>query len=122
MARILVIDDSPEITDILVSYLATLGHEGFSGNDSREAAALAVKHKPALLILDYAMPLQDGVKTLAQVRAQGGAEALPVVFLSGVPFYQLSLKIDADPLVRYMTKPVDFVKLSLILKELLEPS
>lgn len=120
MAKVLVVDDSREITDLLVAFLSSEGHAAMGAVESRAIHALVEEHKPDLVILDYAMPGLDGVKTLAKLRAMPGWEALPVIFLSGVPFYQLTLKVDATPLVRYLTKPVDFSRLKGLIAELLE--
>jgi len=80
-ARVLVVDDDPELRRFLADSLDTLGYQveeaadGAAGLEAMEAAA------PDLVILDYAMPGMTGAEVARQVREQ--RPDLPIVFVSG---------------------------------------
>lgn len=52
MAKILVVDDEPEITDSCVMYLEMEGYDACGAKNSKEAFAALEKYKPEVLILD----------------------------------------------------------------------
>lgn len=73
--RILVVDDHPIVRDGLVAILSTQDDfevVGEAGN-GEEALAQIVAHKPDVMLLDLEMPVMDGVATLVQLQADGGA-------------------------------------------------
>ena len=56
MAKILVVDDEPNITRAVQLALETKGHEVLTAGSKEEAEATAVAHKPELMIVDVMMP------------------------------------------------------------------
>jgi len=78
-ARILVVDDEPQIRRFLRLGLEGQGHEVLEAPDAREALRLAVTRRPELLILDLGLPDRDGLDVLAEVR---GWSTVPVLVLS----------------------------------------
>ncbi len=83
--RILIVDDEPAITDVLVQALARIeGYDVRAVNDAESALAEARGFLPHLVILDIVMPRMDGGELLAELRRVPGLEALPAVFLTGL--------------------------------------
>jgi CheY-like chemotaxis protein len=77
--RILVADDDDSIRRLLATHLASLGHEVLEAADGEEAAALAVRERPELALVDVLMPRLDGYATVARLRADGFAGRVALV-------------------------------------------
>lgn len=82
-ARILVIDDEPEITDIVETFLTEAGYVVNVENGSRNGLAAAKKFKPDVVILDIMMPEVDGYQVCQELKTDPGLADVPIIFLTG---------------------------------------
>jgi len=82
-AKILVIDDEPEITDIVETFLETAGYEVESENASEEGIEKAKSFLPDLVLLDIMMPTLDGYEICSELKRSEKTKRIPVVFLTG---------------------------------------
>lgn len=82
-AKILVIDDEPEITDIVETFLETAGYEVESENASEEGIEKAKSFLPDLVLLDIMMPTMDGYEICSELKRSEKTKRIPVVFLTG---------------------------------------
>jgi len=80
--KILVVDDEPDIIEIIEYTLAKEGYEVISANNGHEAIKLASEHKPNLIILDIMMPKMDGIETCRQLRENEKLKETYIVFLT----------------------------------------
>jgi two-component system, OmpR family, response regulator len=78
--RILVVDDEPNIADLLSAALTFEGYEVASAATGTEALDLARSFRPNLVMLDVMLPDFDGNEVCRRLRAQG--DQVPVVFLT----------------------------------------
>ena len=83
LAKILVIDDEPEITDIVETFLETAGYEVESENASEEGIEKAKSFLPDLVLLDIMMPTLDGYEICSELKRSEKTKRIPVVFLTG---------------------------------------
>ncbi|UCE66327.1 MAG: response regulator [Candidatus Zixiibacteriota bacterium] len=81
--KILVIDDEPEITDIVKAFLANAGYEVIVENSPVNAVEKAKKSKPNLVLLDIMMPFMDGYEVCAALKKEPDTTDIPVLFLTG---------------------------------------
>ncbi len=79
-ARILVVDDEPNITELVSMALRYEGFEVEVAGDGRTAVARAASFRPHLMVLDVMLPDIDGFGVLKRIRADG--QPLSVVFLT----------------------------------------
>ena len=79
-ARILVVDDEPNILELLAASLRFAGFEVQTAADGRSALEVARSFGPDLLVLDVMMPGMDGFDVLRSLR--GGGSRTPVLFLT----------------------------------------
>jgi two-component system OmpR family response regulator len=79
-ARILVVDDEPNITELVSMALRYEGFEVEVAGDGRSAVARAASFRPQLMVLDVMLPDIDGFGVLKRIRADG--QPLSVVFLT----------------------------------------
>jgi len=80
-APVLVVDDDPAIRQLMQWALEDQGLPVETAADGREALDRARRHRPALVVLDLALPVLDGSKVSAALRAAHG-ENLPIVIVS----------------------------------------
>ncbi|ALK32919.1 response regulator [Burkholderia plantarii] len=78
--RILVVDDDPELRNLLNSYLTACGFEVALLDDGRALASSITRRRPALAVLDVALPGLDGLGVLRDLRNTG--DDLPVILTS----------------------------------------
>jgi two-component system, OmpR family, KDP operon response regulator KdpE len=101
-ARILVVDDEPEILRALRTNLAAHGYEVASAMTGAEAQAAYAARHPDLVLLDLGLPDLDGVELIQSIRAHS---ATPIVVLSARETERdkvRALDLGADD---YLTKP-----------------
>jgi DNA-binding response OmpR family regulator len=76
---ILVVDDEPEITDVMRRYLEQDGYGVVSAADGKAALAAFHRERPHLVILDVMLPETDGWEVARQIRA---ASRTPIIMLT----------------------------------------
>lgn len=81
--KILVIDDEPEITDIVETYFENLGYSVETANGGQEGVETARKFKPNLVLLDIMMPNTTGYEICTELKSMPELSGVPVVFLTG---------------------------------------
>jgi two-component system, OmpR family, response regulator len=79
-ARLLVVDDEPNIRELLTASLRFAGFEVYPACDGAEALKLAEQHHPDLVVLDVMLPDLDGFTVTRRLRERG--REMPVLFLT----------------------------------------
>jgi two-component system, OmpR family, response regulator len=79
-ARLLVVDDEPNIRELLSTSLRFAGFDVVAAANGRDALAAAEQHNPDLAVLDVMLPDMDGFTVTRRLRAAG--RHFPVVFLT----------------------------------------
>ena len=82
-AKVLVIDDEPEITDIVETFLTESGYVVEVENSSANALERARKIRPDLVLLDIMMPGLDGYDVCQEFKKDPDLAHVPVIFLTG---------------------------------------
>ena len=104
--KVLLVDDEPDILEILSFNLSNEGYQIFTAENGKEALRLAELHSPQLIILDVMMPVMDGIETCERLRSNQQFEKTLILFLSarGEDFSQVAaFESGADD---YITKPI----------------
>ncbi|HUE38575.1 MAG TPA: response regulator, partial [Candidatus Binatia bacterium] len=79
MARILVVDDDPDIRTILADRLSARGHEVIEVGDGVKALEIANRDLPDLMLLDLDLPGADGMTVLERLRQETSAPTVVVI-------------------------------------------
>lgn len=82
-SRILVVDDEPEITEIVEAFLAESGYLVAVENSSTQAVDKARKFKPDVILLDIMMPGVDGYDICQELKNDPQFASTPIIFLTG---------------------------------------
>ena len=108
LAHIAILDDEPDITALLGTYLGSHGYRITELHDGAALLALMQRDAPALVLLDLGLPGEDGLAIARRVREFG---AIGLVIVSGrgdAVDKVVGLEIGADD---YITKPFDLREL-----------
>ena len=80
--KILLVDDEPDIIEILTYNLNKEGYQVFSASNGKQALVQASKIIPHLIILDVMMPVMDGIQACENLRKDSRFEDTIIMFLS----------------------------------------
>ena len=80
--RALIVEDQPEIADLLAQILQSLGFCTYAAGNGLEAIRLARTVKPDLLTLDLNLPVKDGHGVLVELAAEPLTSEIPVIVIS----------------------------------------
>ena len=116
MAKILIIEDDPTLTRLLVTHLQTRGHSPLSANGGEAGLKTATREGPDLVLLDVMMPGMDGWEVCRRLRA---VSDVPIIMLTAKTMQHdvingLSLGVDD-----YIRKPFNLHELSLRIEAVL---
>lgn len=103
----LIVDDSRIIRKVSRRIVEGLGFEVDEAADGAEALAYCASMTPELILLDWNMPVMDGITFLRRLRAQPGGDRPKVLFCTietAVDRIQEALEAGADD---YVMKPFD---------------
>jgi len=104
--RILLVDDEPDILEIVGYNLSNEGYQVYTADNGVEAIRLAKKNKPHLIILDVMMPEMDGIEACEKIRKIPELSETLITFLTarGEDYSQMAgFDAGADD---YITKPI----------------
>lgn len=105
---VLVVDDNEinaTVYQRVVSWLDGYGCRCFSRPD--EALAWSAQNAPALLLVDYAMPGQNGIDFVRAFRQIPGRENVPVIMLTGMNSARVRDEAHAAGVGVFLPKPID---------------
>ena len=105
LGRVLVVDDEPEVRQVLQEFLADRGYE--VAQAASGSAALEALHadRPDVVLLDVAMPGIDGVETLRRIMAL--TPPVSVIMVTANADIAVTSKLLAMGAVDYIPKPFD---------------
>jgi DNA-binding response OmpR family regulator len=102
IGKILIVDNEPEIVQLLTLHLSREGFDVVGTTDSKTALGIVNGEQPDIILLDVVMPEVNGIDLCARIREE---HDIPIIFLScknAVSDKVLGLSIGGDD---YVTKP-----------------
>ncbi len=81
-AKILIVDDDPDILEFLEYNLKKEGYTVYSAPNGKEALKVADKYLPELILLDVMMPEMDGITTCQEIRKNKKLAESHIIFLT----------------------------------------
>ncbi len=103
--QILVVDDEPDLVDLVRLNLERAGYEVLDASNGREALGIAREHLPDLAIVDVMMPEMDGIELVRRLRGDPRLGTMPILVLTartGEHDELRALTVGADD---YVSKP-----------------
>ncbi len=105
MARVMIVDDDPDIREALAQLLEIEGHDVSTAGDGRCALELLRGRPPDVVVLDLMMPVMDGWEFREAQRKDPRLSAIPVIVISAATHRG---PIDAD---EFLPKPFEPARL-----------
>lgn len=113
MARVLVVDDEPDVRELLCEEIDLLGYSTISAASGRQALEKLASEAVDVVVSDVRMPDGDGLFLLKELRAKF---RIPVILISGFTDLTPASGFDLGA-VAVLAKPYDHKKLALALEE-----
>lgn len=117
--NILVVDDEPEICNLVKEILEDEGYEVALAENGEAANTLRDKTRPDLILLDIWMPDIDGISLLKQWNEAGNLDS-PVIMMSGHGTVETAVEATRLGAYDFLEKPLSLAKLILTIKHALE--
>ncbi|MBE9065093.1 response regulator [Leptolyngbya cf. ectocarpi LEGE 11479] len=104
------VDDSPQVGYLMEEALRPAGYRCISIQDSIQALAQIIRHKPNLIFLDLIMPVANGYEICKQIRRVKAFHKTPIIILTGNDGLVDRMRAKAVGATDFMAKPVDPIK------------
>jgi len=118
LAKILIVDDNPEILKMLQSRLESEGYAVINASDGHEALKKISLEKPDLVLLDIFIPEMDGIDILKILREEN--PQLPVIIITAFPSEETRRIAEEYKVFAYFKKPFQFEELRETIEESLK--
>lgn len=106
MAKILVVDDEPDIVRVVVKIMEACGHDVYTAIDGPSALEAVAKQPPDAIILDLNLPKMDGFEVCKRLKQSDETRHIPIVMMTAayvrVEDAERGSEVGAD---EYVTKP-----------------
>jgi two-component system OmpR family response regulator len=114
---VLVVEDDPEINELIGAYVRLAGFPCRGVMRGEDALREAHLHKPALIVLDVMLPDLDGFEICRRLRASSDTAHVPIIMLTALDQDDMRARAHACGASDYMTKPFDPDRLMLSIRQ-----
>jgi len=112
MARILVVDDEPDMVEMIKAALESASHQVIAAFNGKEGIEKARKEKPDAIVLDIMMPEKDGFAACKELKGDPACKDIPILILTAVGEHfantryakSMGMELEAED---YIDKPID---------------
>jgi CheY-like chemotaxis protein len=118
-ARILVVDDDPEIVSMLQTRLGARGYTVSTASDGHRALELAKRERPDVVLLDVMMPGKSGWEVARALKQDPVTQAIKIVMVTAIGVQVNELTSPLYGADAHIDKPFEFERLEKIIGELL---
>jgi CheY-like chemotaxis protein len=107
--RVLVVDDQPDVRDLLATILHMSEAEVQTSGSVNEAIDALIAWQPEVVITDIAMPDGDGFELIRRIREieSGGEGRIPIIALTAISGTEHRIRVLGAGFQLYLTKPVE---------------
>ena len=110
--KVLVVDDEPQLVRIISDILEKEGYEIIAAFDGRSAYEIALNTLPNLIVMDWDMPIMNGIESLKLIKNVDALNHIPVIMITGRMTSVKNLKIAFDAgAIDFIRKPVEPIEL-----------
>jgi len=125
IAKILVVDDDPNVGKLIHANLETDDYEVEIVYDGKEALAKTINCKdklPDLIILDVMLPKMDGFEVARRIKTDGVCKSIPIIMLTAKdqPLDKIQGLINCE-VEHYLTKSININDLNILIMKKLTP-
>lgn len=120
MAKLLVIDDEPNVLYALERFLSSDALEVVTASTAQEGLREVRKHSPDVVILDVRLPDLSGLEVHDRIRRLD--PRLPVIIITAFATTETAIEAMRNGAFEYLLKPVDFLRMREVVNKALEVS
>ena len=101
MARVLVIDDEPDVVRLIHKVLSPKGHIVQTARDGASALARVKQEPPDVILLDSDLPKIDGAEVCRRLKTDEATRAIPIVMMTSayIDIYDVGAEAGPDAFV-----------------------
>lgn len=119
MCLVLLVEDTEDNRFMMKRLLELSGYEVAEARNGEEAVRIANEKRPEMILMDLSLPIIDGLAATRRIRALPGFEKVPIVVVSAHDTADFHAEAIAAGCNSYITKPIDFGQLELLISRLL---
>lgn len=116
--KILVVEDSEDNRAMMKRLLEMSGYDVWEAVNGEQAVQKAQNVNPDLILMDLSLPRIDGLAASRLIRALPGLTKVPIIVVSAHDTSDFHAEALASGCNEYVTKPIDFGQLEMLLKRL----
>jgi CheY-like chemotaxis protein len=118
MKRVLIVEDNKDVRAMMVILVRGYEYEAIEAENGYEAIEKTKLHRPDLILMDFAMPLMDGIEATKIIRTFNEFSETPIVALTafGNSLTNEAIQIGVNEIIQ---KPLDFGNIESILRRYL---
>ena len=104
---VLVVEDDPEINELVGAYVQIAGFDYQSALTGSQAVEKARHHTPSLIVLDIMLPDFDGFEVARRLKSEANTRGIPIVMLTALDREEYRQRGASAGALAYLTKPFD---------------
>lgn len=118
--KILVVDDDPLNLKVILDILKKTFSEVIYARDGKRACELAIQEKPDVIIMDWEMPVMNGIEAIDQLTSDPETKDIPIIIATGVMIQSDNMETALSTgAVDFLRKPFDPIEFRARLKNTL---
>jgi CheY-like chemotaxis protein len=116
---ILVVEDNEKNRVLVKDVLGYFGYEVLEATDGLEGIAMAMEHRPGLILMDLQMPVLSGLDAMKRLREHPETKGIKIIAVTSFAMKGDREKLLAAGFDGYIAKPLDPIELPEIVKKYL---
>ncbi|ODS36420.1 MAG: hypothetical protein A7316_02670 [Candidatus Altiarchaeales archaeon WOR_SM1_86-2] len=121
MSRIMIVDDEPDVVELLKEILEAEGYTVIGAESGYECLEKLEKEPVDLILMDFFMPGIDGRMVIEKIRKNPSLKDINIVFLTAAAFKKRGMEILSElDILDYITKPIDVSDFTSRIKKIME--
>lgn len=118
-SSVLLVEDTEDNRFMMRRLLEMSGYRVVEATNGEEAVRLAGSEQPDLILMDLSLPVIDGLAATRAIRKLDGVGKVPIVAVSAHDTSDFQAEAFAAGCDSYITKPIDFSQLEVLIARLL---
>jgi len=111
-AKILIVDDEPDIVNIIQCHLECCKCEIITATNGKEGLEKTAEQKPNLILLDVNMPIMNGLEMLERLKENADSKDIPVIMVTVICEPQDIATASSYGITDYINKPFELTELT----------
>jgi len=118
--RILVVDDTDLIAQLICDYLQNMGYETLIAEDGEEAVRIAKKEHPKVILMDVMMPVMNGIDATKRIREDASMADIPIIGLTALAMPEDRARCLAAGMNDHLSKPIQMQELAQVIERYMD--